>query len=310
MQKIGNRSLLPLNALRAFECAARHLSFTKAAEELNVTQGAVSRQIKSLEQQLQVTLFRRLHRRIILTDQGHLLLPSIVKAMDMISEAIDGVQTQSKDINIKVHPSFAIRWLIPRLKKFKALHPEIEIRFTTSNTNVNFKRENFDMGITFGGEGFPGVRRQELLAERLTPVFSPHLLNNPHPIKTVEDLRHHLLLHNTPDQSEWRAWAAQVGVDGLPFKRGPVFEIDDAALQAATAGIGVALGDLFLVKDDLTYGRLMAPFAHIKVDTYKYYLSWPDFNDGNPHLVAFRHWLTEEIKQTIQEVKHQIEVRA
>lgn len=295
MQKIGNRSLLPLNALRAFESAARHLSFTKAAQELNVTQGAVSRQIKALEMQLQVTLFRRLHRKIILTEQGQMLLPPLIESMDMLAEAIERVQNQSKDISLKVQPSFAIRWLIPRLNKFQELHPEIQIRFTTSNYNVDFKRENFDVGITFGGEKIPGVHRQELLAERLTPVFSQRLLSNSPPINTIEDLRHHLLLNSSPDQSEWRIWATQVGIKGLPFDRGPVFETDDAALQAASAGIGVALGDLFMVKEDLASKRLVAPFAHIQVDTCKYYLSWPEFNDSNPGLIAFRCWLSEEI---------------
>jgi LysR family glycine cleavage system transcriptional activator len=190
---------------------------------------------------------------------------------------------------------FAIRWLIARLNKFQSLHPEIQIRFTTSNHNVDFKHENFDVGITFGGEKIRNVHRQELLTERLTPVFSPRLLSNPHPINTIEDLRHHLLLNSSPDQSEWQTWATQVGIKGLPFDRGPVFEIDDAALQAAKAGIGVALGDLFMVKEDLASGRLVAPFAYIKVDTCKYYLSWPEFNDDNPGLIAFRRWLTEEI---------------
>ncbi len=295
MHKTYNRALLPLNALKAFETSARHLSFTKAAKELKVTQGAVSRQVKLLEQELDVILFHRLHRQLMLTDQGQMLLPPLTEALNMMSDAIENILHQTKDLSLKVHPTFAIRWLIPRLHKFQALYPGIQVRFATSSINADFKRENFDIGITYRGEKIPGVERKKILIERLTPVCAPSLLQGNTPLKSYEDLKHHFLLHNNPDQREWRSWANQVGVKGLSFERGQVFEIDDAALQAATAGLGVALGDLLLIKEDLLTKRLVAPFDYIDVKTGAYYISWPDKNTDKPGVAEFSKWLIKEI---------------
>ncbi len=296
MEHIYNRSLLPLNALRAFEAAARHLSFTRAARELNVTQGAVSRQVKRLETELSVPLFHRLHRKLRLTDQGQALFHPLNQALDTISDAIGNLKNQTKDLSLKVHPTFAIRWLIPRLHKFQLKYPDIQIRLTTSNINADFIRENFDIAITYKGADISGILREKILEERLTPVCSPTLLTDSIPLKKPSDLRFHHLLHNSPDQQEWRAWAKQAGVAGLNFEKGQTFEIDDAALQAATAGLGIALGDLLLVREDIASGRLVEPFEFIAVKTGNYYLSWLKGNTDKPGVTEFKNWLKQEIK--------------
>lgn len=286
---------LPLNALRAFETAARHMSFTKAAVELNVTQGAVSRQVKALENRLGVLLFKRLHRSLSLTGQGRILFQSVNQAMMNLTRAVDALKTSTKDLSLKIHPTFAIRWLIPRLYKFQSRYPDIQLRFTTSSINADFKHENFDIAVTYRGKSIPGVARKKILEECLSPVCSPLLLKGKHPLKHPEDLVHHPLLHNSPDQREWHAWADQTKTSGLSFEKGQFFEIDDAALQAATAGLGVALGDRLLVKEDLESGRLVKPFTFKKVTTGTYYLSWLIKNQEKPGLLEFKDWLIREI---------------
>lgn len=288
-------SHLPLNALRAFEASARHLNFTRAAKELNVTQGAVSRQIALLEDQLQVTLFRRLYRRLSLTSQGQTLFAPLNQALKSISQAVDSLKHQTRDLSLKVHPTFAIRWLIPRLHKFQTSFPDIQVRFTTSNMNADFKYEHFDLAITYRGKKTSGVKRIKILEEQLTPVCSPRLLETDSPLKVKKDLIHHRLLHNSHDQREWRAWADQTGTRGLSFEKGQFFEIDDAALQAATAGLGIALGDRLLVKEDLISGRLVEPFEYTKVKTGSYYFTWPDRYSEKPGLMEFKDWLIREI---------------
>ncbi len=301
MGKSISRAQLPLNALRAFEVAARHLSFTEAAKELHVTQGAVSRQIKHLENELQVLLFHRHHRQLVLTDQGQILILPLTEALNMMSDTIDKLSRGDRDLNLKVHPTFAIRWLIPRLYRFQALHPEIQVRFTTSNINVDFKREDFDIGITYRGEKTPGLKRAKLMDEFLTPVCSPQLLKNAAPLETPEDLKYHVLLHNNPDQQEWYTWAKKAGIKNINFERGQVFEVDDAALQAATAGLGIALGEQFLVKEDIIAGRLVAPFSDVGIKSGVYYIVWHEVNDNNSRVLLFKEWLLKEIFQSLAE---------
>ncbi len=295
MKKISSRPHLPLNALRAFETAARHLNFTHAAMELNVTQGAVSRQIKLLEDQINTLLFHRRHRKLSLTDQGQALFLTMNQAFDEIADSLNSLGDQTQELSLKIHPTFAIRWLVPRLHKFQMRYPEIQIRFTTSNMNADLKRENFDIAVTYRGEDIHGVSRIKILDEKLTPVCSPTLQQSAHPLRKPDDLVHHLLLHNSPDQREWKLWAIQTHVSGLLFEKGQVFEIDDAALQAATAGLGVALGDRLLVKEDLISGRLIEPFTYVKINTGAYYLSWLDKNMDKPGLIEFKEWLIKEI---------------
>ena len=294
------KSLPSLNALRAFEAAGRLLSFTLAARELNVTQGAVSRLIKQLETDLNASLFIRQHRKLVLTDQGALLLRPLTRAFGIITDALDTLKHQQKDLNLKVHPTFAIRWLIPRLHRFQSQYPDIRVRLTTSSTNADFSRENFDAGITHLGGETAGVTRYKILEEKLTPVCAPSLLEGEQPLETPDDLRHHMLLHNNPDLREWRAWAIQMDVTGLPLERGQVFEVDDAALQAAVAGLGVALGEQFLIREELAAGRLVAPLGHLPFKTGFYYFSRPDFNEHTPEVNAFQTWLIHEMEECLK----------
>ncbi len=289
------KRLPSLNGLKVFEAAARHLSFTRAARELNVTQGAVSRQIKLLEQELQTILFHRRHRHLALTAQGKILAPALTRALEIMAGAVARLENQHQDLSLKVHPTFAIRWLIPRLHRFQALYPDIQVRLTTSGVNADFSRENFDAGITHLGEDQPGVTRQILLKERLIPVCSPKLITARRPLKSPKDLKHHMLLHNSPDLREWTAWADQHGMEDLSLERGQIFEVDDAALQAATAGLGVALGDLFLVREELASKRLVAPLGRSPIKTGNYYFSWPNFNRDSKGIKAFRDWLGEAL---------------
>jgi LysR family glycine cleavage system transcriptional activator len=294
-------SALPsLNSLRAFEAAARHQSVTQAARELSVTQGAVSRQIKQLEAQLGIILFYRRHRKLRLTDQGRLLLPQLSQAFDIMTRAVSQIQDQQQDLSLKVHPTFAIRWLIPRLYRFQSQYPDIRVRLTTSGVNVNFSQENFDAGITHLATDQPGIRREQILQERLVPVCAPSLLNSGPSLTCPEDLRHHTLLHNSPDLKEWQAWADQRGVTGLSLERGQVFEVDDAALQAATSGLGIALGDVFLIRDELDAGRLVAPLGMDPIRTGHYYFSMPTANKTRRGVRLFGDWIKSALARDIR----------
>lgn len=312
MQKVI-RNLPSLNALRAFEVSARHLSFTRAAEELYVTQGAVSRLVKQLEEELQVKLFHRLHRQLVLTNSGLMLLNPLTDAFDLMDAALKRLKKEPMDLKLKVHPSFAIRWLIPKLHRFQQAHPQIQVQLTTSSINVDFRRENFDVGIIYfavndeddkfnnekiSKKNMKEKGRMKIVEEILTPVCSPSFLEKKIPLKKPEDLKHHLLLHNNPEQREWRTWSKAAGIYGIQFERGQVFEVDDAALQAAVSGLGVALGNINLIQKDLENGRLIKPFKDIDgmlVRSGVYYLTWPDANTSSSGVEAFKEWMEREM---------------
>ncbi len=298
MQDKKKSDLPSLNALRAFEAAARYTSFTRAAKELSVTQGAVSRQVKQLETQLGVILFLRNHKQLKLTEQGMLLLPALTRAFTIMADAVDQIKNQNQDLSLKVHPTFAIRWLIPRLHIFQSLYPDIRVRLTTSSENVDFSQENFDAGITHLGADQPGVIREIILKEQLIPVCAPILAKGERPLQTPEDLRHHTLLHNNPNLKEWQTWAEQNNINNLSLEHGQVFEVDDAALQAATAGLGVALGDLFLIREELASNRLVAPLGTDPIKTGNYYFSRPESKKINKGVNLFQDWLMRTLAQS------------
>ncbi len=288
------RRLPPLNALRAFEAAARNLSFTEAAAELFVTQGAISRQIKALEDHYGFPLFRRGHRQVELTEQGRLLLPAVTEALDRIARVSERLVGQERELKVKVLPTMAVRWVIPRLHHFQAAHPEIEVRLTTAWHFVDFAREDFDAGVVYSGWTAPGVRRDAIFVERMTPVCAPALLETAGPLTRPEDLRGQRLILNTPTGRDWRRWADVVGVTGLPFDEALVFDMDDPAIRAAAAGAGVGLGDLRFVEDDLATGRLIAPLEIAPVEIGTYYLAAPESIADSPRVAAFRDWLIEQ----------------
>ncbi|MGH6885899.1 MAG: transcriptional regulator GcvA [Geminicoccales bacterium] len=285
--------LPPLNALRTFEAAARHLSFTKAAAELFVTQAAVSHQIKTLEDHLGMPLFRRLNRALMLTDEGQALLPFVRDAFDQLADGVRRLrQGQSSGVlTISVLPSIASTWLIPRLRDFQTRHPEIEVHMTTSERLVDFAREPVDAGIRYGLGHWPGLRVERLLSAEMIPVCSPALLEGPHPLRTPDDLVHHQLLHvlNAPD--DWRMWLTAAGVKGVDPDRGLKFDHTALAIQAALSGMGVAMGPGPLVDHDLAAGRLVEPFDLELPSNSAYYFVAPETSADQPKIKAFRDWL-------------------
>jgi len=287
--------LPPLNALRTFEAAARHLSFTKAATELFVTQAAVSHQIKALEEHLGMPLFRRLNRALMLTDEGQALVPFVRGAFEQLEDGVRKLrQGQSAGFLIlSVLPSIASTWLIPRLRHFQTRHPEIEVHMTATDRVVDFSREPVDAGIRYGLGHWPGVRSMRLLSAEMMPVCSPQLLEGPHPLRTPDDLIHHQLLHvlNSPD--EWRMWLMAAGVEGVDPDRGVRFDHTALALQAALNGMGVAIGPAPLVESDLAAGRLVEPFEFELPTESAYYFVSPESTAEQPKIKAFRCWLRE-----------------
>ena len=295
------RRLPPLNALRAFEAAARHLSFTKAAQELHVTQAAISHQVKGLEEILGIQLFRRLNRRLALTEAGQDYLPPLRDAFDAIAAATQRLHEREEGsaLKISVLLSFASAWLLPRLSAFRRLHPEIDILVTAGDTLVDFELDDFDMGIRYGLGSYPGLRVDLLMGDEVYPVCSPKLLDGPHPLRRPADLEHHTLLHDTvqgtPDDPDWRLWLRQAGVEGVDPTRGPGFSHGNFLLSAAVAGEGVALLRRSLVADDIKARRLICPFGPIFPTRFVYSLVAPPHKAEIPKVVAFRDWISAEV---------------
>lgn len=226
------RRLPHLNALRAFEAAGRHGSFTRAAAELHVTHAAISHQVRALEEHLGVSLFRRTTRAVKLTDAGQTLLPVMTKALDAMADAIQrlGADDATGSLTVGVTPAFAARWLVPRLAGFQAAHPEIDVRLAPSYQLVDFTRDEADLAVRYGHGRWSGVRADKLLSLDTVPVCSPALLTGPNPLRTPADLKHHTLLHD--DLGEvWRRWLVAAGIDGIDPTRGPKFGDENLMLQ-------------------------------------------------------------------------------
>ena len=294
------RRLPPLKSLRAFEAAARHLSFTKAAAELNVTQAAISHQVKTLEEALQIQLFRRFNRRLMLTDAGQTYLPALTAALDQIDAATRRLRADDDTGNLKISvaTSLAAKWLLPRLARFRARYPDIDVLVSASDRLVDFARDDVDLGIRYGRGVYPGLRTDKLMQDTVFPVCSPALQQGPPPLRRPADLKHHTLLHeewgeriNAPD---WRAWLAAAGVDDVNPDRGPGYSHSSLALQAAIDGQGVALARSSLVGLDLESGRLVHPFGPVLPTDYACYVVSPIATAERPKIKAFREWLLEQ----------------
>lgn len=296
------RRLPPLNALRAFEAAARHLSFTKAAEELHVTQAAVSHQVKQLEETLGVVLFRRLNRTILLTDAGQAYLPPLREAFDAIATATAEVtaRRETGPLRVSVLPSFAAKWLLPRLPRFREAHPECDLLLSASNEVADLHREGIDAAIRFGLGPYPDLEVTPLMREHVFPVCSPRLLEGPRPLRVPEDLKHHVLLqdqvHDTPDDPGWRVWLDAAGVTGIDPARGPGYSDSALVLQAAVDGQGVALSRRSLAQDDLAAGRLIKPFGPDLVSGFSYRFVTTRAGARDPRIRAFRDWLVAQVR--------------
>jgi len=291
--------LPPLNAMRSFEVAARHLSFTKAAEELFVTQAAISHQIKGLEQDLGMPLFRRLNRALVLTNEGQALLPYVRNAFDQLTMGIRAVEEIccSGALTISTTPSFAGHWLVGRLGRLRLAHPEIELQLSANERLVDFVREGFDCAIRHGDGDWPGLRADRLFQARIVPVCSPGLLDGPKPLKTPADLIHHTILHALDGYDEWRVWLRAADVDEIDLDHGLRFDTGELALKAAANGIGVAIGRIPLLNDELASGHLVEPFDLILDEQYAYYFVTPEATAEQPKVSAFREWLLAEAER-------------
>lgn len=295
-------SLPPLNALRAFEVAARHLSFKRAADELNVTPAAISHQVKALEEWLGTLLFHRLTRALRLTEAGQEALPKLTQGFGKLVEAVGEMQAQSDSdlLTVSVSPSFGTMWLVPKLDRFRVRHPDIEIRIDGTDRLVNIAQGDADLAVRYGAGDYNGVRVDLLFTQRNTPVCSPALLEGDFPLREPSDLRHHTLLHvdwKDADAS-WRMWLMAAGVEGINAARGPHFTQEGMAVEAALDGQGVALIGDKLVEDHLAAGTLVHPFALDMSTplTFSHYLLSPKALEAKPKVTAFRDWLIGELQ--------------
>lgn len=313
-ENIEARRLPPLGALRAFEAAARHLSFALAAKELHVTPAAVSHQVKALETHLGTRLFIRLARGIELTRGGKTCLPGLKEGFDRMAEAIEQirVQAESRALAVSMAPSFATRWLAPRLHRFVRARPELDVRIAASTRLIDPTRvssaaseeqagstmDDADIAVRFGSGRYPGFRVWKLLAVSVTPMCSSSLLSGEHPIRTSEDLQHHVLIHDNVEFDDgrplWDAWLEAAGVKGGDTSRGLRFNHAMLALEAAADGLGVALGMPVLAAADLAGGRLVRPIALSLPLNFGYHIVCAEETCERDDVVAFRDWLIEE----------------
>lgn len=293
-----SQRLPPLDALRVFEAAGRHLSFTRAGKELNVTQAAVSHRIKTLETWLGVALFKRLNRALMLTEQGRQYLPAIRDALTLLESATESVMepVSNNTLTVSVLPSFAAKWLVPRLFRFRKLHPDIDVRISAEDAVIDFNKDNVDIALRFGHGDWPTFRVERLMRQDFFPVCSPQLVTEgAHPLKVPADLKYYTLLHEESVQ-DWRMWLMAAGLKNIDATRGPWFSHAILVYQAACDGQGVALGATPLVDDDLAAGRLVKPFELTLPSDWGYYFVCPKHASGRPALEAFRDWLMIEAK--------------
>jgi LysR family transcriptional regulator, glycine cleavage system transcriptional activator len=283
-----------LNGLRAFEAAARHLSFTQAASELNVTQTAISHQIRRLEEELGIRLFIRKNRALALTPEAREYLPGIRAAFNDLRLATDRLLRKDADnvLTISTLASLAAKWLLPRLSAFQEVHPDIDVRITTSTGLIDFASGDVDAAIRYGRGHWPGLRSEWLMADEMFPVCSPALLTGKRPLRSPEDLRDHALLHNTNNGDDWRLWLTAAGLPpDISKQPGITFDLILMTVQAAIDGMGVAMGRTSYVKDDIAKGRLVVPFDIALPADAGFYLVSPEGTPDSPKLRAFRQWL-------------------
>lgn len=285
------RRLPPLGALRAFEAAARHLNFTVAAGELHVTQAAISHQVRQLEQWLGLKLFERRGHALTITEAGRGYLAEITVALDRIASATARVrQGIEGPLRITVLPSFAACWLVPRLDAFRAQHPEIDLKLTTSTQLWDGIDDRFDVGIRSGLGRWPGLTAELIARESLSPVCAPSLATGSPPLREPGDLRHARLLHDVP-RDAWRTWCERAGLTDIDVDTGLAFDDAGLVLQAALQGQGVALGRLTLAERDLREGRLVRPFDLAVPNDYSYWFVCPRAKAERADVAAFRAWL-------------------
>lgn len=288
-----------LAALRTFEAAARHLSFTRAATELNLTQSAVSRQIRQMEEYLGVLLFQRVQKRLVLTDAGQSYVKDIRAALEQMQAAtVNLLAHQGKGgiIHLATPPAFCVKWLIPRLSAFSAQFPNIFVNLSTRAKPFDFNSEPFDAAIYYGGKDWPGVVSEKLVGEELLVVCSEDYLHQQGGTGSVHDIGRYVLLQQTSRQTRWQEWMDRNGVHGPNALTGLRFEHLYMVMQAAIAGLGVGLLPRILVQDEIASGRLVMPFGESGsfVCDDAYCLVYPEAKKGDPKLDIFRNWILRE----------------
>ncbi len=294
---MARRSIPPLSGLQAFEAVARLLSFRGAADELSVTRSAVSHQVQALEDFLGTRLLDRNSRGVSLTSAGIALLPEVQTALDRLANAIANLRRQSRNapLTISLLPTFAVRWLIPRLGEFRRQYADIEVRLDASLELVNFAGSDVDLAIRYGRGDWPGLHCERLIAESLIVVCSPALLQRSAPLHEPADLAQHVLLHNSAHPEEWAQWLAAASVTGIDVDRGPRFAYSELLLRAAAEGLGVALARRHLVEADLAAGNLVAPFDLTYDSGFSYWLVCPLHALNDRRVAQFRKWLLGEV---------------
>jgi LysR family glycine cleavage system transcriptional activator len=294
------RRLPPLNALRAFEAAARHLNFSRAADELSVTPGAVSQQIQNLEDYVGAALFKRTPKGLLLTDAAQTALPALREAFDRLAEAASllTAAVDGRRLTLTAAPSFAAKWLVPRLGRFEEAHPQVDVWLSADMDLVDFAAGEVDLAVRYGAGRYPALESIKLMTETVIPVASPDLIAA-NPLNEPSDLARHILLHDgSPDADDscpdWSMWLAARGVKGVDGNRGPRFNQSSLVIEAAVGGRGVALAKRTLAQDDLEAGRLIVPMQITTAVDFAYYVVHPKAKGRLPQVKAFVNWITAE----------------
>jgi LysR family glycine cleavage system transcriptional activator len=284
---------IPLNAVRIFSVCAQHLSFTRAAQTLMVTQAAVSHQIAALEDYLEVRLFRRSGRGVVLTEEGTTYLGAVREALAHLEQATTKVRAKGATPTLvcSIATTIAMRWLVPNLRGFNLLYPALEVRLSLTERFVDFERENVDVAVRYGEGHWPGLICDLLYPEVLVPVCSPELLRGPPQLLAPTDLKRHTLLHASASRRDWHCWLSACHIRDVDARGGLVFEQPHLALQAAADGLGVAMADRWLVQSDLATGRLVMPFEGGLTHSKGYYIVGRPSSRDSLHVGPFWQWL-------------------
>lgn len=297
------RQLPPLNALRAFEAAARHLSISKAALELNVTPAAISHQIRLLEEHIGLPVFMRSGRGLALTDAGAAGLRDLREGFAKLGAAMDAIDSlgEAGVLSVSVAPSFAAKWLLPRLGSFERAHPEVDVHVSASMQLVDFAKDGVDLAIRYGSGAYSELSVEKLLTEAVIPVCSPAFLAANEDLQLADDLVGVPLLHddspdNDPSCPNWEMWLRACGVHHIDATRGPRFNQSSLVIEAAILGRGIALAKTALAAGDLQTGRLVQPFASATPIDFAYYIVAPRAKLNLPKVAYFREWLRLQAK--------------
>lgn len=294
---------LPLKSIQAFEVAARLGSFAAAASELNLTPSAVSHQVRFLEERLNITLFHRVHRGVVLTDAGRRYAQAVTRGLGIIDSATRSLRRHGKHDVLTIHcaPSLASQWLMPRLSRFSALYPNIGIRLNASVANIDLAAEAADFDIRYGPI-FPdsGIITESFPKEPLAVMCAPALLANGHAINTPADVRFHTLIHSEVNLISWRDWANERDIADLDLKQGLSFDRSFMSISAAIDGLGLVLESILLVERELAGGKLVLPLGADPALLTFHRLLYLESKANLPKMVAFKGWLFEQLDESLK----------